>query len=168
MNEEVDPENPRPPGRYPRFASNEWHYVPDELAQTISLGPAGDGEPGQIVNEFEEMIAIERERGRESQGPNSSKNLLESEGDAKTRAAKKINADVSGETLRKGKKVKDKAESDDEPAEVREAAREAWDGTASVPRRVREGVTTPQQSRGDTGRLTRRSRALDSTRGNAS
>jgi hypothetical protein len=47
MSEDVDPENPRPPGRYPRFARNEWHYVPDELAQTISLGPAGDGDPGQ-------------------------------------------------------------------------------------------------------------------------
>jgi hypothetical protein len=52
---------------------------------------------GQIVNEFQEMLQIEKERGKESQGPNSSKNLLESEGDAKTRAAEKINADVSGE-----------------------------------------------------------------------
>lgn len=43
----VDPENPRPEGHYPRFKSNEWHYVSDELAQTISLGPAGDGEEGQ-------------------------------------------------------------------------------------------------------------------------
>nr|WP_299333246.1 hypothetical protein [Haloplanus sp.] len=47
MSEEVDPENPRPDGHYPRFDSNEWHYVPDDLAGTISLGPAGDGEPGQ-------------------------------------------------------------------------------------------------------------------------
>ena len=45
--DDVDPENPRPRGHYPRFRGNEWHYVPDELAQTISLGPAGDGEPGQ-------------------------------------------------------------------------------------------------------------------------
>ena len=44
---DVDPENPRPEGHYPRFADNEWHYIPDELAQTISLGPAGDGEEGQ-------------------------------------------------------------------------------------------------------------------------
>ena len=87
--------------------------------------------PGQIVNEFEEMLAVERERGRKSQGPNSSKNLLESEGDAKTRAAEKVNADVSGETLRKGAKVKDKAESDDEPEHVRKAAQEAWDGLQS-------------------------------------
>jgi len=43
----VDPENARPEGHYPRFRSNTWHYVPDELAQTISLGPAGDGDPGQ-------------------------------------------------------------------------------------------------------------------------
>lgn len=43
----VDPEDPRPDGHYPRFRSNTWHYIPDELAQTISLGPAGDGEPGQ-------------------------------------------------------------------------------------------------------------------------
>jgi len=45
--DDVDPENPRPKGHYPRFANSEWHYIPDELAQTISLGPAGDGEPGQ-------------------------------------------------------------------------------------------------------------------------
>ncbi|QSG09487.1 hypothetical protein [Halapricum desulfuricans] len=45
--DDVDSENPRPKGHYPRFADNEWHYVPDELAQTISLGPAGDGEKGQ-------------------------------------------------------------------------------------------------------------------------
>jgi len=45
--DDVDPENLRAKGHYPRFADNEWHYVPDELAQTISLGPGGDGEEGQ-------------------------------------------------------------------------------------------------------------------------
>lgn len=45
--DDVDPEDPRPPGHYPRFADNTWHYVPEELAQTISLGPAGEGELGQ-------------------------------------------------------------------------------------------------------------------------
>jgi hypothetical protein len=45
--DDVDPEDPRPTGHYPRFADNEWHYIPDELAKTISLGPAGDGEEGQ-------------------------------------------------------------------------------------------------------------------------
>jgi len=44
--DDVDPENPRPKGHYPRFVDNEWHYVPDDLAQTISLGPGGDGEEG--------------------------------------------------------------------------------------------------------------------------
>jgi len=43
----VDPEDARPAGHYPRFRSNTWHYVPDELAGTISLGPGGDGEAGQ-------------------------------------------------------------------------------------------------------------------------
>jgi len=43
----VDPEDARPEGHYPRFRSNTWHYVPDELARTISLGPGGDGEEGQ-------------------------------------------------------------------------------------------------------------------------
>jgi len=47
MTNDIDPEDPRPEGHYPRFRNNEWHYVPDELAQTISLGPAGDGEEGQ-------------------------------------------------------------------------------------------------------------------------
>ena len=45
--DDVDPENPRPEGHYPRFRNNEWHYIPDDLARSISLGPAGDGEPGQ-------------------------------------------------------------------------------------------------------------------------
>jgi len=43
---DVDPEDARPEGYYPRFDSNTWHYVPDELAQTVSLGPATNGEPG--------------------------------------------------------------------------------------------------------------------------
>jgi len=43
----VDPEDARPDGHYPRFRSNPWHYVPDDLARTISLGPGGDGEDGQ-------------------------------------------------------------------------------------------------------------------------
>jgi hypothetical protein len=45
--DDVDPEDPRPSGHYPRFRSNTWHYVPDHLARTISLGPGGDGEAGQ-------------------------------------------------------------------------------------------------------------------------
>lgn len=45
-NDAVDPENPRPAGGFGRFRGNPWHYVPDNLARTISLGPATDGEPG--------------------------------------------------------------------------------------------------------------------------
>jgi hypothetical protein len=47
MTDDVDPEDPRPDGHYPRFRSNTWHYIPEDLARSISLGPAGDGEPGQ-------------------------------------------------------------------------------------------------------------------------
>lgn len=106
----------------------------DELAERealIEFNRQREKTPPQIVNEFEEMLAIERQRGQDSQGDISTKNLVEDEGDAQTRAAKKINAEVSGETLRKGKKVKDKAGSDDESKEVREAAQEAWDGLNS-------------------------------------
>lgn len=39
--DDVDPEDARPRGHYPRFADNTWHYVPDHLAQTIALGPGG-------------------------------------------------------------------------------------------------------------------------------
>ena len=97
--------------------------------------------PGQIVNEFEEMLAIERGRARERKEANLKEgdeqprrgnvSTSDEEGKARDKAAEKVNADVSGRTLEKGKTVKDKAESDDEPEEVREAAREAWDGLQS-------------------------------------
>lgn len=45
--DDVDPENPRPEGHYPRFRNNEWHYIPDDLARSISLGPGEDGQEGQ-------------------------------------------------------------------------------------------------------------------------
>ncbi len=60
-NDDVDPESPRPEGHYPRFRDNTWHYVPDELAQTISLGPAGDGEYGQ-----DWVLTYTPERGNEA------------------------------------------------------------------------------------------------------
>lgn len=47
MSEDVDPEDPRPTGHYGRFRENTWYYVPDDLARSIALGPAGDGGPGQ-------------------------------------------------------------------------------------------------------------------------
>jgi len=96
--------------------------------------------PGQIVNEFEEMLAVEEERAKERKGERNDlkeepvgnvSHKSEDKERARSKAAEKVNADVSGRTLEKGKTVKDKAESDDEPEEVREAAREAWDGLQS-------------------------------------
>lgn len=40
---DVEPKNPRLKGHSPWFAENEWYSVSDELAQTVSLGPAGGG-----------------------------------------------------------------------------------------------------------------------------
>lgn len=88
--------------------------------------------PGQIVNEFEEMVAVEEERALQrnskTAGSDPSKETFPDteKGQARDKAAEKVNADVSGRTLEKGKKVKDKATSDDEPEEVQEAAEEAW------------------------------------------
>ena len=45
--DDVDPEDPRPEGHYPRFRDNTWYYVPDGLARSISLGPGEDGQEGQ-------------------------------------------------------------------------------------------------------------------------
>ncbi len=45
--DDIDPENPHPEGHYSRSRDNDWHYILDELAQTISLGPGGDGKKGQ-------------------------------------------------------------------------------------------------------------------------
>jgi len=79
--------------------------------------------PGQVVNEFEEMLAIEQERAKERQGQRSdlsdstsAKDFTEVER-ATEKAAEKVNADVSGRTLEKGLDVKKKAESGDETAQ---------------------------------------------------
>jgi hypothetical protein len=47
MSDDIDPENPCPEGHYSRFRDNEWHYIPGDLARSISLGPGGDGKNGQ-------------------------------------------------------------------------------------------------------------------------
>ena len=112
----------------------------NELAERealIEFNRQREKTPGQIVNEFEEMLAVERERAKEREeelGRNHGKDPsgnVSKRGAARDKAAEKVNADVSGRTLEKGKTVKDKAEDDDEPEEVREAAREAWDGLQS-------------------------------------
>jgi phage N-6-adenine-methyltransferase len=90
--------------------------------------------PGQIVNEFEEMLEVEKQRAkkRKDDAGGHVENLPQGDsGKARDKAAEKVNADVSGRTLEKGKNVKDKAESDDEPDEVQEAAQEAWNGLQS-------------------------------------
>lgn len=46
MVDDVDPENPRLDGHYHVDRDADWFYVDDELASTIALGPATDGEPG--------------------------------------------------------------------------------------------------------------------------
>jgi len=42
----VDPSDPRPDGHYPRFRDAPWYYVNNDLAETVMLGPATNGEPG--------------------------------------------------------------------------------------------------------------------------
>jgi len=147
----------------------------DDLAKRealIEFNRQREKTPGQIVNEFEEMLEIEKQRGRGSQGSRatSSKNLLEEEGDAKTRAAEKINASTSGETLRKGKKVKDKAESDDEPNEVKEAAQDAWDGLQSgdesfhsAHEQVKQAERETKEQKEKQERETKREKSFEST-----
>jgi hypothetical protein len=46
MGDDVDPEEPRPDGHYHVDQGAEWYYVDDNLAGTVALGPATDGEPG--------------------------------------------------------------------------------------------------------------------------
>jgi len=46
MTEDVDPEAPRPEGHDQIARGAEWPYVTDDPAETISHGPATDGEPG--------------------------------------------------------------------------------------------------------------------------
>ncbi|TKX57270.1 hypothetical protein EXE43_18920 [Halorubrum sp. SS5] len=46
MGDDVDPEDPRPDAHYHVDRDAEWYYVDDDLAGTIALGPATDGEPG--------------------------------------------------------------------------------------------------------------------------
>ena len=105
----------------------------DELVERealIEFNRQREKTPGQIVNEFEEMLEIEEERAKERQAEAGEQNLPTTNGissgnvsqtndeeRARDKAAKKINADVSGRTLEKGKKVKDKAEEGDETAQ---------------------------------------------------
>ncbi|ELZ48780.1 hypothetical protein C463_00425 [Halorubrum californiense DSM 19288] len=46
MGDDVDPEDPRPDGHYHAHRNAEWYHIDGDLAGTIALGPATDGEPG--------------------------------------------------------------------------------------------------------------------------
>ena len=86
----------------------------NELAERealIEFNRQREKTPGQIVNEYEEMRDIEEERGKEnmSQG-GSGERVRNVSKPLEERAAEKVGADVSGRTLEKGRKVKDKAE----------------------------------------------------------
>jgi len=91
--------------------------------------------PGQIVNEFEEMLEIERKRGKVTQGKRTDLSQNSEKGseshDSWEEASESF--DISKDTLSKGKQVKDKAESDDEPEEVREAATSAVASVVTSP-----------------------------------
>jgi len=108
----------------------------DDLAERealIEFNRQREKTPAQIVNEFEEMLAVERERGKKNQGERTdlSQNpeRCEESHDSWEEASESF--DLSKDTLSKGKTIKDKAESDDEPDEVKEAAQDAWDGLQS-------------------------------------
>jgi ParB-like chromosome segregation protein Spo0J len=82
--------------------------------------------PGQVVNEFKEMLAIEQERAKDREkeagesagkGSGNVSTPIGGTGKARDKAAEKVNADVSGRTLEKGLDVKEKAESGDETAQ---------------------------------------------------
>jgi 16S rRNA G966 N2-methylase RsmD len=148
----------------------------DDLAERealVEFNRQREKTPGQIVNEFEEMLEIEQERAKERKshgetapGKNASGNVSNSvdTGAAREKAAEKVNADVSGRTLEKGKKVKDKAESDDEPDRVQEEAKKEWEklknGNTSFHRanknveKVEAEDAVQQQRDTDTGQAT--------------
>lgn len=91
----------------------------------------------QLVREFEEIVEIERQRAEErqrelgkNQGRDPSGNVSE-RGEARDKAAEKVNADVSGRTLEKGLTVKEKADGGDETAQQEWERLESGDQTLS-------------------------------------
>lgn len=93
------------PVRYAEFDS--------ELAERealIEFNRQREKTPGQIVNEFEEILEIEKRRAEDRQshgetapGKNAVGNVSQSDGPerARDKAAEKVNTDVSGRTLEK-------------------------------------------------------------------
>jgi ParB/RepB/Spo0J family partition protein len=140
----------------------------DDLAERealIEFNRQREKTSGQIVNEFEEMLEIEKKRGKEkmSKGSQNSENH-----DSWQRASEKT--EVSRDTLSKGKRVKDKAKSDDEPDEVKEAAQDAWDGLQSgdesfnsAHEQVKQAEREVKEQREKEERETKRRESFEST-----
>jgi len=102
----------------------------------IEFNRQRDKTPAQVVNEFEEQVEIEKEKAKErveeagSVGGSKGKQTFTdpSEGQARDKAAEKINADVTSVTLEKGQKVKEIAEGEtDKEEEVVEVAKQKWE-----------------------------------------
>jgi ParB/RepB/Spo0J family partition protein len=118
------------PVRYAEFDSDL-----AEREALIEFNRQREKTPAQLVREAEELLDIQRQQGKETQGErtdlsyDSTKSDDSGGHDSWKNVAEKVG--VSDYTLKQGKKVKDKAESDDEPEAVREAAQEAWGGLES-------------------------------------
>jgi site-specific DNA-methyltransferase (adenine-specific) len=133
----------------------------DELQERealIEFNRQRDKTPGQVINEFDEMLQVEKERAKERQsaggGDEPGRETFHEpvKGRAKNKAAEKVDANVSGRTLEKGKKVKDIAEGNTEeetPEKVKETAEEEFEklqkGETSISAAKREVKRTEKQ-----------------------
>lgn len=139
------------PVRYSEFDSDL-----AEREALIEFNRQREKTPGQLVNEFEEMLEIEEERAKERQAEAGEENLpttdglspgnvtqTKDSGRAREKAAEKIDADVSGQTLEKGKQVKEKAERGNDTAE------EAWEDLKNGDESFHGAYTAVQESGDD-------------------
>jgi len=135
----------------------------DELQERealIEFNRQRDKTPGQIINEFDEMLQVEQQRAKEnmSKGGNGERvgNISNPSEDeptaARDKAAEKVDANVSGRTLEKGKKVKDIAEGNTEeetPEKVKETAEKEFEklqkGETSISAAKREVKRTEKE-----------------------
>jgi len=135
----------------------------DELQERealIEFNRQRDKTPGQIINEFDEMLQVEQQRAKEnmSKGGNGERvgNISKPSKDeptaARDKAAEKVDANVSGRTLEKGKKVKDIAEGNTEeetPEKVKETAEKEFEklqkGETSISAAKREVKRTEKE-----------------------
>lgn len=108
----------------------------DELQERealIEFNRQRDKTAGQVINEFDEILEVEKQRAeqRMDQAGGPTETFPEGEtGEARDKAAEKIDSPVSGRTLEKGKDVKDIAEGDTEeekPEKVKQKAEKEWE-----------------------------------------